>query len=196
MKILGITGGSGTGKTTVSKLFSQRGFYVIDADVEAREVVKKGGGALAEIEERFGKVVINADGTLNRGALADIVFKNADKLTLLNAVTHKYITERIDNLLAECTAEWAVIDAAALVESGLDKKCDKVIAVTADFEVRKARIIVRDSLSEERAEERIRAQKSMDFYISAADFVIENNGDEEALRKSVDRIIGNLELKQ
>lgn len=196
MKILGITGGSGTGKTTVSKIFSQRGFYVIDADVVARDIVKKGGGALAEIEEKFGKTVINADGTLNRAALADIVFNNADKLALLNSITHKYITAQIDKMLSECDDEWAVIDAAALIESGLDKKCDKCIAVTADFDVRKARIIARDSLSEKRAEERIRAQKGMDFYIKNVDFVIENNGDKNDLEKAVDEIIGNLELKE
>lgn len=195
MKILGITGGSGTGKTTVSKLFAEKGFYIIDADIVAREIVEPGKPALSEIEAFFGKSVIKEDKTLDRKALAGIVFTDSEKLKRLNEITHKYITESIEEKLEKYSGEWAVIDAAVLLESGLGEKCDKILSVVADFDVRKKRIIARDSLSEKQATDRLNSQKGKEFYIENSDFVIENNADEYALKKAVDEIIKRLELE-
>lgn len=196
MKILGITGGSGTGKTTVSKMLCERGLYVIDADKVARDVVEVGRPALSEIKDEFGAGVIKDDGTLDRKALADIVFKNADKLERLNEITHKYIIADINEKLSRLDGEWAGIDAAALIESGIADKCDKVTAVAADFDVRKERIIRRDGLTEEQAVNRLKAQKDKDFYIEKADFVIENNSDEQTLKMAVDDLTKKLGLKR
>lgn len=196
MKILGITGGSGTGKTTVSKMLCERGLYVIDADIVAREIVERGRPALSEIEKEFGAGVIKADGTLDRKALADIVFKNADKLERLNKITHKYIIEDINEKLSKLDGEWAGIDAAALIESGIADKCDKVMAVVADFDVRKERIIRRDGLTEKQAVNRLKAQKDKQFYTENADFVIENNSEEKALSMAVDDLAEKLGLKR
>lgn len=196
MKILGITGGSGTGKTTVSKMLCERGLCVIDADIVAREIVECGRPALSEIADEFGAGVIKADGSLDRKALADIVFKNADKLERLNEITHKYIIADIDEKLSKLDDEWAGIDAAALIESGIADNCDKVMAVTADFDVRKERIIRRDGLTEEQAVNRLNAQKDKEFYIRNAVFVIENNSDEYALRMAVDELTEKLGLKR
>ena len=192
MKILGITGGSGTGKTTVSKMFEQHGIYRIDADIVAREIAAKGEKALSEIKNVFGEGVINSDGSLNRKALAKIVFNNEQDLLKLNQITHKYINARIDFLLKSCTSEWAIIDAAALIESGINRKCDKVLAVTADFDVRKKRIVERDGIDEESAAERINAQHDKAFYINNSDFVIENNKDEYNLKIEVEKILKQL----
>ena len=192
MKILGITGGSGTGKTTVSKIFEQYGIFRIDADITAREITAKGEKALDEISEAFGADVINADGTLNRKALAKIVFNSKQDLLKLNQITHKYISARIDAQLKDCASDWAIIDAAALIESGLDKRCDKVLSVVADFEVRKKRIVERDGIDEKSAAERINAQHDKAFYINNSDFVIENNKDEYNLKIEAEKVLKQL----
>lgn len=188
MKIVGITGGSGSGKTTVAKLFEKKNMYRIDADAVAREVVEKGSPALEKIKYEFGSGVICPDGTLNRKSLADIVFNDTQKLEKLNNITHGYIIERIEKLLLQCDCEWAIIDAAALFESGLDKKCDAVIAVIADTAVRKKRIMERDNLNEKSAAARIKAQKEAKFYVIDSDFVIVNNSDEYNLKKETEKI--------
>lgn len=188
MKIIGITGGSGSGKTTVAKLFEKKNMYRIDADAVAREVVEKGSPALEKIKYEFGSGVIRPDGTLDRKALADIVFNDTQKLEKLNNITHGYIIERIDRLLSQCDCEWAIIDAAALFESGLDEKCDAVIAVVADTAVRKKRIMERDNMDEKSAEARIKAQKEVKFYVIDSDFVIVNNSGEYNLKKETEKI--------
>ena len=192
MKILGITGGSGTGKTTVSKIFEQYGMYRIDADIVAREIVAKGEKALSEIADTFGGKVINSDGTLNRKALAKIVFNSKEDLLKLNQITHKYVSARIDMMLKSCTSDWAIIDAAALIESGINKKCDKVLSVVADFDVRKKRITERDGIDEKSAEERIKAQHDKEFYTQNSDFVIENNKDEYNLKIEAEKVLKQL----
>jgi len=193
MKILGITGGSGTGKSTVSRMLEEKGFYIIDADKVAREIVEVGMPALAEIKEYFGESVIKEDNSLDRRALAGIVFNDKNSLAKLNEITHKYITEEIDKRLSEFGGEWAVIDAPLLFESGIGDKCDLILSVVADYDVRKERIIKRDSLSQQQAEQRINAQKDKQFYIEKSDFVIENNGSEYELKREVEEFAGKLE---
>lgn len=195
MIILGITGGSGTGKTTVSKIFTENGIDVIDTDKVARIIVEPKKPALLEIEQSFGKEYIAPDGTLIRKKLAGAVFSDEKKLELLNSITHKYITEYVNSYISNYTGEIIGIDGAALIESGIYKQCDYLLSVLADKEIRIKRIVTRDSLSYDEAKTRIEAQKCDNFYIEKSDYIVYNNGKEESLRLEVKKIIDDLRSK-
>jgi len=187
MKIIGITGKSGAGKTTVTKYFKKHDAEIVDADIIAREVVESGMPALEEIKNEWQDVV--SEGVLNRPALAKIVFNDAEELHKLNTITHKYIVEEIKQRIKKSKAPIFIIDAIALFESGLSDLCDVTVCVTADKDVRLKRIMARDGLARIEAEERINAQKSDDFYKEKADFVILNNETESNLEEVADRIV-------
>jgi len=191
-KIIGLTGGSGAGKSTVAKVFALHGARVIDGDIVARSVVEKGKPALVEIIDTFGKQVLLPEGSLNRAKLAKIVFSSQDALHKLNEITHKYITEEICAELKSAKEPVVVIDAAALFESGINRLCDAVVCVTAEKEMRIKRIIARDNLTHQSAKERIEAQKDDSFYIKNSDFCIENNGDEQELFARAAQIINGV----
>lgn len=176
MKIIGITGGTGGGKSTVTNILKNSGAYVVDADVIARQVVASGMPALSEIAKVWDVV---EEGVLNRKALAQIVFNDEAELHKLNSIVHKYVIDEIKSQLANCRDEIFVIDAIALFESGLSDMCDVTVAVIADSNLRCKRIMARDNLTEKEAWLRINAQKNDEFYINNADVVIRNNGDEE-----------------
>jgi dephospho-CoA kinase len=196
MVVLGVTGGSGTGKTTVSSMFAEYGAYVIDADIAARAVVEKGNPALAEIKKEFGSAIINSDGTLNRRALGDIVFAEPEKLKKLNDITHPYIADYIKKRLDQYSGGLALIDGAVLIESGIGSMCDYMCAVIAEHDTRMRRICERDKLTQEQAQARISAQKNDSFYIENADFIILNNEYTDALRKNVENILKVIELRK
>lgn len=172
MKIIGVTGGTGGGKTTVTKIMKSLGAQICDADVVARAVVEPGSPALSEIAAEWNVV---SGGVLDRKALAKIVFNDEAELHKLNGIVHKYVIEEIKSEIEKCREDVFVIDAIALFESGLADICDVTIAVIADQAIRCARIMARDNLTEQEAMMRINAQKSDDFYIENADFVIYNN---------------------
>lgn len=171
--IIGVTGGSGTGKTTLSQMF---GYPVINADEVYHEILEKDANLQKELDENFG--------THSRPELSKIVFHDAEKLKLLNEITHKYIVEEIETRIHGDV----VIDAAVLFESGLDQQCEKTIALVASHNVRLQRIMERDGLSEEAAHDRLSAQQSDEYYIRHADYVIINDGSEEDLRKHAERL--------
>lgn len=184
MKIIGVTGGTGGGKTTITKIMESYGACVVDADVVARKVVEPKGPALLEIAAEWDVV---SGGVLDRKSLAKIVFSNKEELHKLNTIVHKYVIEEIKKAIVQCEAEFFVIDAIALIESGLSSMCDVTVAVIADKDVRLERIMARDNLTEKEALMRINAQKSDSFYIENCDFVIyNNNGVDE---KEIGRII-------
>lgn len=187
MKIVGITGGSGAGKTTATKSFCGYGAEVLDADVLAREIVEPGKPALEEIKKEWENVVEN--GVLNRKALAKIVFNNEEDLHKLNTITHKYVVDEIKRRISVSKAEIFIIDAIALFESGLSELCDVTVFVTAEKETRIKRIMARDNLTRLEAEERINAQKSDDFYETRADFVILNNDGAGSHQEIIERIV-------
>lgn len=189
--IIGITGGSGAGKTTVSALMRKKGIPVFDADIIAREIVQKGKPALDEIAKTYDGVIL-PDGALDRKKLGSIVFSDKGKLDMLNEITHKYITQRIHELIDECQCGICGIDGAVLIESGISAECDVMCLVTADEKIRADRIVARDNISYEQALMRIKSQKSDAEYMSACDFVIYNNGDVSKAEEDIDAVINKI----
>ncbi|MBO7474814.1 MAG: dephospho-CoA kinase [Ruminococcus sp.] len=177
--VVGLTGQTGAGKSTVSKVFASNGFAVIDADQVARKIVEKGTKCLDEIADLFGQSVINEDGTLNRKGLAGIVFSDKSKLEALNTITYPYITGeilrqiRVHSLKGE---KLILLDAPTLFESRADDFCEIIISVLADADIRRKRIISRDSLTSEQATKRMNSQLDEDFFRSHSDYIIHNNG--------------------
>lgn len=194
--IIGLTGQTGAGKSTVSQILRDQGAAIVDADQVARQVVGCGSGCLAEIALEFGIGVLQADGTLNRRKLGDIVFHDKQKLRRLNQITFPYITreiqETIDRHKREGT-QWIILDAPTLFESGSNKMCDKVISVIASPELRRNRIMIRDNITEEQADSRIASQHEDEFYTQRSDYVLENSGDMAALRVQLLELLDKLE---
>ncbi len=173
--ILGLTGGSGTGKSTACSFFESKGFYIIDSDNVAREVCGAGMPCLLELVQNFGDGIIYSDGSLKRKELGRIVFSDSEKLAALNHITHKYIIERIKNIIDDNKDRSIVIDAPLLFETGLDAICTKTLCILSLEESRIARITERDGISKEEAMARIHSQKDDDFYISRCDYVLYND---------------------
>lgn len=192
MKIIGVTGGMGSGKSTVSQILNDLGASVINADSIAREVVSKGGKPLEEIVEYFGMGILDKNGELDRRKLGNIVFNNPEKLNTLNIITHKHIAEKIhekvESLKNESNTSVVAIDAPIPIEYGFLDLCDTVWVVVADAKVRIKRVMERDNLSYDEALSRLKAQKRDEEYLKMADEVLVNNGNIEELEKEVVRL--------
>lgn len=177
MKIIGLTGLTGAGKSTVAQKLMAYGCYHIDADKVARDVINNSEDVKNKLKEHFGDDVINEDGTTNRPLLASRAFANEESTNALNEITHPAVTEEIKSIIKdmeEIGYRGVIIDAIALFESGEDALCDFTVAVVAPKEIRLERIMKRDSITEEKALERINAQKDESFFTSRADFVLWN----------------------
>ena len=177
--VVGLTGQTGAGKSTVSQVFADNGFAVINADMIARTVVEKGSRCLDEISDFFGSGILNEDATLNRKALAKIVFTDRCKLDSLNTIIYPYITgEILRQIKSHSLAgeKLILLDAPTLFESRADDFCEYIISVIASPDIRKRRIIERDGLTPEQADERMSSQLAVDFFISHSDYIIENDG--------------------
>ena len=178
MYTIGLTGGIGSGKTYVADIFAEYCIPSINTDKVAREVCEIGQPCLTELTENFTDVILNNDGSLNRKAMADIVFQNKDKLRILNDITHKYILGECKKRIKQYDKEnyYAVlIDAPLLFESKFNYHCDFVISVVADTDVRIQRILQRDGMNETEALKRIKNQHDNNFFIYNSDFIIYNN---------------------
>ena len=178
--IVGLTGQTGAGKSTVSRVFVEQGFSLIDADRIAREVVEPGSPCLDELFEYFGSTIRGENNSLNRRALASIVFTDAHKLEVLNRIIHPYITEEIFRRINQFAQEGHILillDAPTLFESKASDFCDLIISVLADPEIRRDRIIARDHLTEEAALQRMQAQLPEEFFVKHSDYIIRNNAD-------------------
>lgn len=177
MLIIGLTGQTGAGKSTVSEILEKYGCYHIDADKIAHEVLDSDEVVKNNLAERFGKDVIGKDGRINRAVLAKCAFADRESTQSLNAITHPAVNSKIQSIIlkqSEYSTKAVIIDAIALFESGEDKLCDYTVAVTAPREIRLERIISRDNITVSRAEERINAQKGEEFFSVNADYIIKN----------------------
>lgn len=177
MEIIGITGQTGAGKSTICRALVSRGAYHIDADAVAKSLYCKGAPILSNLQDTFGSQILTADGELDRPALAAAAFRDRDSTARLNAIVHPAVTEKIRAILDEqrkAGVQCVLIDAIALFESGEAALCDRTVGVIAPEAVRLARITARDGLSEADALLRIRAQHDESFYVSRCDDVIRN----------------------
>ncbi|HJD79423.1 MAG TPA: dephospho-CoA kinase [Corynebacterium pollutisoli] len=197
MKIIGLTGGIGSGKTSVADLLRSHGLPVIDADQLARDVVEPGQPALAELADAFGADILLADGTLNRGELAARAFASEDATQRLNDITHPRIMALRDELIddARDDGEPAVIyDMPLLVEKGQHEDMDLVVVVHVDVEKRIERLVNGRGLDEADVRRRIAAQATDEERLAVADVVIDNNGLREKLEPQVQALVDQISL--
>ncbi len=198
MIVIGLCGGSGSGKGTVCHVFRQNGIPTVDTDAVYREITGRYGPALAALEREFGREIITDDNTLDRKALANMVFSgenSTQRLARLNEIAHKYILDETRARLMECEkngAPAAVVDAPVLFESGFDSECDVIVCVVAEKEKRLSRIVLRDNISFDDAERRIGAQMTDDEIISRSDHIICNNSDLESLKEQVISLLSEI----
>lgn len=176
--VIGLTGQTGAGKSTVSKIFAENEFAVINADLISRKVVEKGEKCLDELIDVFSPCILNDDGTLNRKMLGSIVFSDKTKLEMLNSIIYPYITSEILKEIrnySESGYKLILLDAPTLFESHADDFCEIIISVIADEKTREKRIIERDGLTQKQAQDRMNSQHDAEFFAANSDFVIENN---------------------
>ena len=193
MKVLGLTGGMGAGKSTVARFLAAHGAHVVDADQVAREVVEPGTPPLDAIAAEFGDEVLTGEGTLDRAAMAGIVFSDQERLQALEAITHPAIRERITELLlehlaaeeSEPTQRVVVLDHPLLIESGLADDLPVVVVVTAPIELRVQRLAQGRGIDPDDARARMQAQADDDARLAVATHVVRNDGDEDDLRDRV-----------
>jgi dephospho-CoA kinase len=198
LKVIGLTGGIASGKSTVSMLLKQKGAAIIDADEIAKEIMQPGKPAWTEVVEHFGKGILREDGNIDRKKLAQIVFSDEKELETLNRITHPRIVEEIKRRLKsfrEKNESVVVVDAALLLEIGLDLLVDEVWLVAVDEKTQIERLLFREkSMGFAEALERIRAQMPLEEKLKFAQRVIDNGGSIEETKRQVDRIWGELKL--
>ena len=198
MKIIGLTGGIGSGKSTVAQLLVQEGWVLVDADRIARDIVEPGQPALAELADAFGEDILQADGTLDRGLLASRAFTSREKTDLLNSITHPRIQEETQarfEAARQGGADFVVYDMPLLVDKGLHNDMDATIVVDVDVEERVRRLVEYRGLEESDARRRIAAQIPDDVRRAAADFVIDSNGPRDKLDAQVAEVAGKLRAR-
>ncbi len=197
MIVIGLTGPTGAGKSTVRELFAAYGIPGIDADAVYGELILPPSRCLDELTRIFGNSILLPDGTLDRGALAKKVFSNADARAMLNAVAHRHIMKEIRHRIKKLENEGApavVLDAPQLFEANAQKDCDAIVAVLANPDFRLARISSRDGLSKEDVLARMDAQLQEDFFRANADYILENDSSPEKLVPAVEQILRSLHI--
>ncbi len=199
MKIIGITGPIGSGKSTVTGILSTKyGAKIINADEISKLVVKKDQMAYMDIVNSFGSGVLDESGELDRKILSGIVFRDSEKLKLLNDITHKYIVEEITKNINSAKENLSVevigLECIIPVEHGFMDVVDEIWVVTADMDTRIKRIMKRSSLTRKETIDRINSQKSEEEYLKIADKVIRNNGNLSELEEKISELIRTVYL--
>lgn len=195
MKTVGLTGGIGSGKSTVAKLLTEEGFAVVDADQIARDIMEPGSPVLEQVADVFGEDVIRQDGSLDRAELARRAFVSQEQTAKLNAITHPAIREESKRRFAQAEASGAkvaVYDMPLLVDLGLNEDMDLTVVVDVDVEERVRRLVASRGLEESDARARIAQQIDDATRLAAADVVIDNNGPVEALEPQVRDLVERL----
>lgn len=197
MKIIGLTGGIGSGKTTVTEFLKEKGYQVVDADMIARKIVEPGSEILRELVSHFGDVILQPDGSLNRQKLAELSFINTTQKAVLDRITHKAILDgiqkKVEIIQTQLNPALVFVDAALLVETGLYQKMDEVWLITADEELRIQRVVARDSLDAEHVRQRIRAQMTDEQKALHSFRIINNSGTKENLYDNLEKILRDYE---
>lgn len=187
MKVIGVTGSSGSGKSTVSKIIQKElNAKLIVADEIVKKMQEPGEEYFEKTIELLGSKYLNRDGKLNRRKVADLIFRDEEKREEINELTKKYIVTEIIRQIENSTSEYIVIDVPLLVESGLNKICNIVIGVISNFEEQIKRICFRDNIAKEEAIIRLNIQPNNDFYKKNVDYIVENNGGE------YDKLLGRI----
>lgn len=194
-RIIGLTGQSGAGKSTVAKFLEQNGFYVINADLLVRKIYNSGSPCLKTIEAVFGEDIITDNGTPDRKLLAERAFSSKENTALLSSIVHPFVTaELFDEIkkAAEIGTTTVVYDAPQLFESNADVICDEIISVAAEKSVRLERICKRDNISKENALMRMNSQLDEEFFRENSDYIIENNSDLSSLNVQIEGLLKQL----
>lgn len=194
-KIIGLTGGIATGKSTVTNMFIDRGVPVIDSDKIAKSLLDKGQEAYEEVLEAFGTDILSTDQTINRGKLAKLIFNHNDARLKLNEIVHPKVKKVIHSEIARLKTfdhPFIVVDVPLLFESEFDKFCDVTILVYARRKDQISRLTMRDHIDEAYAKQKIKAQFPLSKKKERADFVIDNSKSILETRKSFDKVINAL----
>ena len=196
MLVVGLTGGIATGKSTVATIFKNAGAMIIDADLIAREVVKKGQPAHRAIVKEFGKKVLLADGEINRSVLGDIIFNDPHKKDLLNRIVHPYVGREQDRQLKQIEKAdpnaIVILDIPLLLESGMYRDLSEVVVVYASEHIQIQRLMQRDNIPRADALARVRSQMPIEEKKDKATIVIDNSGSRENTRKQTLKIFQQL----
>ena len=193
--VIGLTGQTGAGKSTVCRVFTQSGMDVIDCDAMYHEQLNSNRKLVADLALEFGIMILTEDGGLDRRALGRIVFSDREKLKRLNAIAFPYIREEIRRRvlnLQKLGHSYVVLDAPTLFESGIDADCETVVSVIAPENLRLNRIMVRDHLSDTEARARMSSQYDDAYYTSRSKYVLNNDADEDALKFAALELVGKL----
>lgn len=191
-KLIALSGQSGAGKSTISKVFEKNGAYIINADELVKELYQPDSICLKTLSSVFGSQIISSDGNLNRRKLASIVFTDKNNTEILNSIVHPFVTALLLKKI-KCAVNknknFIVYDAPQLFESNFDIMCDITVGIIADEKTRVKRICNRDNIDERSALERIKAQYDESFFRQNCDYIIENNSDIKALENAVNKLL-------
>ena len=194
--VIGLTGQTGAGKTTVADGLEHFGYKIIKADDIARLVTEKGSPVLKSLAEVFGEDILTEDGSLDRALLAERAFSTPEKTHLLNSITHPEIGRLIEKKINGAFFdgfEGVILDASQLFEAGINERCTLVVSVVAPEDIRLKRIMERDGISEEKARLRMDAQYPEEFFRTHSNYVIENSGTQEDLKGQLRTLSGIFE---
>ncbi|MCK1977408.1 dephospho-CoA kinase [Jeotgalicoccus huakuii] len=192
-KVIGLTGGIASGKTTVSNYLKDQGFTVLDADVYSRKTTEKNGPAIPEIIEEFGEDIVDESGNLNRKKLGNIIFNDEEKRKKLNVIVHPLIRQMMNSDEERFKEKGHVfLDIPLLFENGLDSRCDLIITVYVDRDVQIERLSERNNLSRSDAVSRIDSQMPLSDKASKSDIVFDNNGKLDELYEQVNKFLETL----
>ncbi|KAH8550967.1 dephospho-CoA kinase [Umbelopsis sp. PMI_123] len=195
MKLVGLTGGIGSGKSTVSRILADLNVPIIDADLIARQVVEPGRRAYKLIRNHFGDDILNADGTIDRPKLGAIIFGDSDKRKVLNSCVHPYVRlEMFKQVLWHWVtgAKLVVVDVPLLFESKLYRFVNTTVVVYCSELLQLQRIVKRDNMTEEAATQRIRSQMPLNEKVKLADIVLDNSSDVDQLKLQVKNLVTRL----
>ncbi len=186
--VVGVTGGIGSGKTTVTNLFAQKGIEVVDADVIARQVVAPGSDGLSQIVDKFGGLIVTAKGELDRPKLREIIFKDSRLKAWLNALLHPLIREQMVQQSQAAGSVYCLLSVPLLVENNLQSLVNSVLVVDVDEQHQIERTMLRDDTDALQVRAIMQAQVSREERLAAADHIIDNNGDSTQLIEKVDEL--------